>query len=373
MNRESIFSILKNIAEASAILQIVLIVIERTINPPQDLVNITRILLITGFIFASLTLPWAKNASILFKLLGLIGIVLYILGLFLPKYFFLLAIAILIGVFMILISNSFENTQDVNSKKDSFLLPGPAERAGKIKTIIKYSSSSILSLFNPFQLFQMLYQVIGMIRLSERKDFQQKGKYTLPFTGEWIIVSGGIEKKDSHSWDVINQRYAYDFVIADWENKRHINNGDNLKDYYCYGKNILSPGDGKVIKVRDGIRDYPRPGTMTLDFLARDFRGNFVIIEHENKEYCFMAHFIPSSFEVKEGDFVKRGQIIGKCGNSGHSTEPHLHFHFQDHPNFYLGRGIPIKFSNLKINGEEKIDSYIKKGDSVASLHTLEL
>ncbi|WP_051569280.1 M23 family metallopeptidase [Alkaliphilus transvaalensis] len=369
MNRKTLFLILKKISEVSLVLQIVLMVVERTIYPPQDLVNIIRILLITGFILAALALPWVKNTSSLLKILSLMGIILYFIGLLFSDFYILIAIAILIGVLMILLSDSFEGTKDGNNKKEPFPLPEPAERSGNAKTLIKYFTSTMLTLLNPFQLVQMIYQIIGMIRLSKVEDFQQKGKYTLPFTDEWLILNGGIERKDSHSWDVINQRYAYDFVVADSKNKRHVNNGDNLKDYHCYGKSILSPADGKVIKIKDGIRDYPKPGTMTLDFLAKDFRGNFVMIEHEDKEYCFMAHFIPGSFEVKEGDLVKRGQIIGKCGNSGHSTEPHLHFHFQDHPNFYFGRGIPIKFSNLKINGEDKIDAYVKKEDRVAPVN----
>ncbi len=96
------------------------------------------------------------------------------------------------------------------------------------------------------------------------------------------------------------------------------------------------------------------------------------MIKHNDQEYSFLAHFIPGSIKVKEGDTVKRGQVIGKCGNSGHSTEPHLHFHFQDHPNFYLGRGIPIKFKDLKINGEAKSESYIKKEERVASCREIQ-
>ncbi len=261
-------------------------------------------------------------------------------------------VAILLGVFILFISDSLDNIKEEKNKNEAFPF--------------KYYLSMILTYLNPFQLLQMNWHMIQNMRLSELENFQQQGKYTLPFAEEWLVVNGGIEKEDSHSWEVINQRYAYDFVVVDSENKSYKNNGDKLKDYYCYEKNVLSPGDGEVIKVKDGIRDYPHPGTMMIDFLAKDFRGNFVMIKHNKQEYSFMAHFIPGSFKVEEGDLVKRGEVIGKCGNSGHSTEPHLHLHFQDHPNFYLGRGIPIKFNNLKIDGEDKIESYIKKEERVA-------
>ncbi len=373
INRKSIFAILKYISNATLVLLVILIAIESIIDTPPGLVNLIRLILITVFICTALPLPWVKDTNFLFKTLGLIGITIYFLGLLLPNFNFLAPVAILLGVFILLMNNSWESVKDENNKHEDednepFPQPKPAAKAGKTKTLFKFYISSILVLLNPFQLLQMILHTMGNMRLSELEEFQQKGTYTLPFAEEWLVVNGGIEQKDSHSWDVINQRYAYDFVVADSNNRRHKNNGDNLQDYFCYGKYILSPGNGKIIKIKDGIRDYPRPGTMALDFLAKDFRGNFLIIKHEDNEYSFMAHFIPGSFEVKEGDFVKRGQVIGKCGNSGHSTEPHLHFHIQDSSNFYRGRGIPVKFSNLKINDEEKKDSYIKREDRILPL-----
>ena len=376
MNRAYMFSVFRKISNIALGLQIVLILIESIIYLPQDLTNIIRMLLITVFLFTALALPWIKNSSYFFKFLGLTGIVLFVLGLWISNFYFLAAI--LPGVFILFITPSLESVKNGSSQKkdnenEPFPASGPAKRAGRSKNFFKYYISSTLALFNPFQLFQMIFHTVANIFLSELENFQQKGKYSLPFAEEWLVLNGGIEKNISHSWDIINQRYAYDFVMSDCNNKRHKSNGDDLKDYYCYGKNILSPGSGRVIKVKDGIRDYPRPGTMALDFIAKDFRGNFVIIKHEDKEYSFIAHFIPGSIEVKEGDCVKRGQVIGKCGNSGHSTEPHLHLHFQDNPSFYLGRGIPIKFSNLKINDEYKKDSYIKKGERVLSLCSTKL
>lgn len=382
MSRESLFSMLKKIAYGVLVLQLVIMVLDRMISLPQDGVDFIRLTLIPIFIFTSLALPWIKPASFWFKAIGLIGIALYLTGFFIPRYSNFVVIAIFVGVLMLLLSDYFGRSNDVNQTKNrvinvseqnhkkeqdgpAYPLPGPSKRAGEMKTYAKYYASMILAFINPFQFVQMIIQTVGLISTSELKSFEQKGNYTLPFTKEWLIFNGGIDKKDSHSWDIINQRYAYDYVMADTHNNRHKNDGDKLNDYYCYGQNIVSPGDGQVIKVRDGIRDYPHPGTMMVDFLAQDFRGNFIIIKHEEKEYSVLAHFIPGSIEVKKGDIVKRGQLLGKCGNSGHSTEPHLHFHFQDHPNFYFGRGLPIKFSNLIVNGEYKKESYLKKGEKV--------
>ncbi|KAB3525741.1 M23 family metallopeptidase [Alkaliphilus serpentinus] len=368
MSRQYLDSVLTKTLHISGYLIALLIAVEKLFSPSEDLVHVIRFVLLTGFIFSSFALPLVRPSSSWLKALGLIGMFLYIIGIIFPTMSILLGIAIIIGVIMVFINLLFNGTKEESNDHEHYQMPGPSKRSGMITTSIKYYTSMILSLFNPFQFVQMIKQIISQKNTSELIDFQQKGKYTLPFTDEWFIANGGIDKKDSHSWEIVNQRYAYDFIIANSNGCSHANDGDTLKDYYCYGQNILSPGDGEVIEVRDHIRDYPKPGTMMVDFLAKDFRGNFVVIKHQENEYSFMAHFIPGTFEVNKGDFVKRGQVIGKCGNSGHSTEPHLHFHFQDHPNFYQGKGLPIKFSNVIINGEYKEEGYIKKGERVTPI-----
>lgn len=162
-------------------------------------------------------------------------------------------------------------------------------------------------------------------------EYRQKARYSLPFTGEWYVFNGGVNKSDSHSWEVVGQRYAYDFVVADdalrrWPGGKR---GAHLEDYFCYGQPILAPAPGVVVEVRDSVPDAPGPGTGGVDPFTRDFRGNFVTIEHAEDEYSFLAHLVPESICAKRGDRVERGQKIGRCGNSGHSTEPHLHFHVQ--------------------------------------------
>lgn len=107
---------------------------------------------------------------------------------------------------------------------------------------------------------------------------------------------------------------------------------------------------------------------MLMDFLTRDIRGNYVVIQHDEREYSLMAHFIPMSIIVKKGDTVKKGQVIGKCGNSRNSSEPHLHFQLQDNPNFYTAIRLHIKFSNLKINKSAIKEEYVRKSEKVENL-----
>lgn len=232
--------------------------------------------------------------------------------------------------------------------------------------------SSFLTLLNPFQLYQQLRQILGQVNLTISNSapvpelYEQKKNYILPFRDEYFVIRGGIDKATSHSWQLFTQRYAYDFVIVDQEGKRHKGKGTHKEDYYCYGKEIVAVADGIVVKCRDGIRDAPFVGAYFLDFLALDLMGNHIIIKHSDDEFSLYAHLIPNSLKVQQGKEVKCGEPIGLCGHSGHSTEPHLHFHFQDRKSFFDSYGLPIRFSDIQVNGNniEKAH-YLSMGECV--------
>ncbi|MBN4069369.1 M23 family metallopeptidase [bacterium AH-315-G05] len=244
------------------------------------------------------------------------------------------------------------------------------------KTTILLYLSQLLMFFNPFIIVQNIRMLVGFMMFDYRKkgksdnvsNMQKEIEYHLPCRGEWIVANGGIRRVDSHSWDLISQRYAYDFIKIDTEKYSSKNEGKELEDYYCYGEELLAPADGIIEEVKDNIRDAKNPGTLFTDFLTTDIRGNFVVIKHAENEYSVLAHLIPNSITVKVGNKVKRGKVIGKCGNSGNSSEPHLHFQLQDRASFYFAYGLAIKFSNLKINGVVKEEGYIGKGEKVENL-----
>jgi murein DD-endopeptidase MepM/ murein hydrolase activator NlpD len=181
------------------------------------------------------------------------------------------------------------------------------------------------------------------------------------------VGASGVDKKNSHSWNVFNQRYAYDLFITDENGKTHRGDGKAIEDYYSFGQAILAPADGLVVKAKDGIRDNPELGS--IDIRARIFHGNFVVIRHAQGEYSHLAHFKKGSLTVKEGDEVRQGQVIGLCGNSGHSLEPHLHFHLQDRANFYFALGLPLEFSDFVLKSQGQVQyiarGYISKGQVV--------
>ncbi|HEV8512776.1 MAG TPA: M23 family metallopeptidase [Cyclobacteriaceae bacterium] len=247
------------------------------------------------------------------------------------------------------------------------------------KKINRYFETLMLSMFNPLMFPLIIKQAFGQIIILFRNvkgfpnqdNFNNKTEYILPFNNYWKVVSGGSIKKNSHSWDIFTQRYAYDFVITN-NDISYKNNGSNIEDYYCFGHEVLSPANGEVIRVSNKIKDYQGVGDLSLDWRARDFRGNFIIIKHDKREYSFIAHFKLDSIKVKEGDHVIQGQIIGQCGNSGHSTEPHIHFHLQDSRNFWIATGLPIKFKKVTVkeNGSEPVirtHSFIEKNEIVSN------
>lgn len=212
-------------------------------------------------------------------------------------------------------------------------------------------------IYHPNLFLQSFYQLIGIawrtfyrpLKSIELGTDENIVTFNLPFAGKWFVYNGGITKEKSHSWNIYNQRYAYDFVIQDKEGKSYQNSPHNIENYYCYEAKVLCPADGIIIKVKDGLADYTKAGV--INYWAVDFRGNFIIIEHNARQYSFIAHFRCHSIKVEPGQFVRRGELLGLCGNSGHSTEPHIHFHVQDSPNFYFGVGVPINFDNPEHGG----------------------
>ncbi len=185
----------------------------------------------------------------------------------------------------------------------------------------------------------------------------------LPFKGEWFVYWGGYTKKLNYHHDNLAQKYAFDFVIIDKEGRTHHKSLRKNNSYYCFDQAIVSPAKGTVVQVVDGVDDNP-PGCLNEYWLA----GNTVIIKHSKKIYSFLAHFKQNSIVVRTGDKVKAGDLLGYCGNSGRSSEPHLHFHLQNGPNVLLAKGVKCLFQALRVNAKNEEVSSPIKGDIVCSI-----
>ncbi len=129
----------------------------------------------------------------------------------------------------------------------------------------------------------------------------------------------------------IAQRFAIDYVMVGDDNKTFT--GDQLKNesYHAEGVDALAVANGVVVEVKDSIpENIPGVNSRAVPITLETVGGNHVVIDIGGGHYAFYAHVKPGSLRVKLGDKVKRGQVIALVGNTGNSTEPHLHFHISD-------------------------------------------
>ncbi len=165
-----------------------------------------------------------------------------------------------------------------------------------------------------------LYQFLnGRERLKDLKYIS----LNLPFMGSWTVsqaYNGTITHKGE--WNE-----ALDFVLKDIDNKTYELPGIRPEDYFCFNKPVLAAADGFVQEIINHIDD----NTIGQVNLQQNW-GNTVVIKHAEGLYTKVSHLKKYSVKVKAGDYVKQGDIIALCGNSGRSPEPHLHFQVQTTP-----------------------------------------
>ncbi len=177
----------------------------------------------------------------------------------------------------------------------------------------------------------------------------------LPVSGRWTVWQGP-NGRFTHKgqW-----RYALDLVISDESGSTHREDGTRLEHYYAYRKPVLSPVNGRVIEVVDGFPDEP-PGSANRE----NPWGNYVVIFDPRGFYAVLAHLSPGTLRVKKGDWVVKGSLIGLCGSSGYSPEPHLHLHLQT--GLELGSPtVPFVFNSYLKDGEFRDFSLPAEGDAV--------
>ncbi len=163
----------------------------------------------------------------------------------------------------------------------------------------------------------------------------------LPMDGEVAILWGGDELETNYHVTWPDQRWAYDIAV-----EPVLVGSDELEDYGCYGKPVVAPAAGTVVSTRNDLPDHT-PGELSGDI--DNALGNHVVLQlDETGTYLFMAHFRAGSVEVTEGDHVEPGDPVAECGNSGNTSEPHVHLHHQrqspDASTVGFAEGLPLFF-----------------------------
>jgi hypothetical protein len=187
-------------------------------------------------------------------------------------------------------------------------------------------------------------------KLPTKENYTNKSDYILPFTGKWTVGNGGFRNGEWHSGGRFgSERNAYDFNIMEDEDgvPDDWTMPSVLEEYPCYGKEVIAVADGVVVKVRN---NHPNSRIKNLKAYCDtyDYKGNHIIIKHNESEYSLTVHLMPQSITVKKGDKVKQGQVIARCGNSGNCTAPHIHFALQSGVSRFFSYALPIAFTNIK-------------------------
>lgn len=180
-------------------------------------------------------------------------------------------------------------------------------------------------------------------------EYQTKTALRLPFDGAWSVVWGGRVLSENIHITAPDQRFASDLVVRK-DNASHQGEGKTNEDFYAFGLPLLAPGAGKVVAVVDTVADNV-PGVMNRSQPL----GNHVILDHGNGEFSFLCHFKKGTIAVKPGQKVKPGELLGQCGNSGNSSEPHLHYHLQTTAVPFRGEGLPAQFQRYRA-GEATVE-----------------
>lgn len=189
---------------------------------------------------------------------------------------------------------------------------------------------------------------IGIILLIPISTSRIRDAVDLEFplkNGKYYILNGGNSLFVNHHREVEAQKYALDIIKLNQSGLRCKSLKTSvLTSYNIFGEVVYSPCRGKVIELVDGFPDLD-PKKMDPVHPA----GNHIAIEMDSKNMTvLLAHIQKGSFLVEKGDIVEAGQPLCKVGNSGNTSEPHLHIHLVKSGDDLLfeGKGIPVKFNN---------------------------
>ena len=171
-------------------------------------------------------------------------------------------------------------------------------------------------------------------------DSEPSATVRLPSNEPLRVFWGGDRLATNYHAASPDQRWAYDLGV---EPAAH--GSESLGDYGCYGTPVVAPVAGHVHHATDGAPDHT-PGQPSND--GRNPTGNTVVLRLETGTYLIIAHLKTGSVQVAAGDEVDEGDPLGACGNSGNTSEPHIHIHHQrQDPQVFplpMAEGLPLYF-----------------------------
>lgn len=200
-----------------------------------------------------------------------------------------------------------------------------------------------------------------------RLDLSRAVYVNFPLAGEWVAVTTPAERVPSHGTDWLGQRYAYDFIRANANGNRastapvwkQLFSFVPASTFLAWDQPVHAAFDGTVVARADGWPDRLRVNALLQAVRSQlfvklpkddDYRplaGNYLVVRGEFG-FALYAHLRQGSVAPQEGDVVRTGEVLGRVGNSGNSTMPHLHFHLMDRADAPKANGVLCGFRNYE-------------------------
>ncbi|MBL1067457.1 M23 family metallopeptidase [Streptomyces sp. 7-21] len=221
--------------------------------------------------------------------------------------------------------------------------------------------------------FRMLAALLAR-RADRRAPAREPAEVAAPVTGTWSALNSPADNVPSHGTRAYGQAYAID-VVAEGDGPGRAA-GETAparpgfgwwpvvrrnRDFPAYGQPLLAVADATVVTATDWQRDhlsrnsYPVLAYFFLEAILRDLLsprlvvGNHLVLDLGDGTYALYAHLKHGSLTVRPGDRVTAGQRLASCGNSGNTTEPHLHFQLMDGPDLDTARGVPFSWRGIGV------------------------
>lgn len=205
-----------------------------------------------------------------------------------------------------------------------------------------------------------------------------------PVTGRWTGMNSPASSVPSHGTRAYGQTYAIDLVHEpDSPGARPEFGGPVFRaanEYPAYGEPVLAMVGGTVVGVTSSHRDHAARSNilgvmyMMVEGIFRSIGGprfvigNHVVIRTAGSVFATVAHLQRDSVTVEVGDHVQAGEQIGRCGNSGNSSEPHVHAQLTDRSSFWTAEGIAVAFRGITLTGENScapVDGLPQNGETM--------
>jgi hypothetical protein len=218
-------------------------------------------------------------------------------------------------------------------------------------------------------LLPLLFISLALIRPPRAEDPEPRW-VEAPVRGRWVGLNSPADKVPSHGVRAYGQEYAVDILHpAEPDAPRTLGWGLGLREpdmFSCFGEPVHAVADGVVVAADDRLRDQRSRSSwpaviwmMTVGALVRELAGprfilgNHVVLDHGDGVFSTYAHLRRGSLRVSVGERVGAGQQLAEVGNTGNTSEPHLHVQLMDRADVNAAAGLPFRWRGVEIHDGE--------------------